>query len=254
MATLVRNETPAQLQSISDLISHMHGEPWFKAYCQIPKQIIKCLQHFRVDFDHEKVHELMSAYYSFIGAADHVLDYGGIELGKCILAEFDDDAINERPSSNRDCFDSKMSLVKQASAILRRLVPVEQRPILHEELSRLFDLTLRERNARDVYELVAQRKEMGRRTAALGFRLIEPQLRSGPRNLARFFERVGTAGCLVDSWLDWRDDQANGLLSLKMRSLDLAYLTMAMMSHSLPIALAHPRLVPLFVQAIRAQV
>jgi len=128
-------------------------------------------------------------------------------------------------------------------------------PTIHSEVLAKFcdlhDANLAERDALTMKGYVEQRKLVGNLTAEVSYLLIRDLISSQVVNCCRLMKDVGAVGCLVDSVFDARADKRTGALSFRPRWFDFMRLGITTMLAGIKLVATHPRMLPLFADAMR---
>ena len=230
----------ADIQSLYQTISR---DARYGHYVRIPERICRCLDYFNIVFSRKTVGERLHSYYLFIGVVDDVLDAGRLAAGREILQQL----ANRLPSFDETTRQSSASL---ATEVLKCHISADVYPLVLTKLAALYEAVVRERQAETLAAYIEQRKAVGCLTAELSYLLIRPLLDGERAELCRFLQQVGAVGCLVDSMIDLRTDARQGLLSFSPTLRDQFRLTGQTVRAGLRLALKHPRLLDLFLEAI----
>ena len=212
-------------------------------YVRIPERICRCLDYFKVSSSRRAVKERLHSYYLFIGVVDDVIDSSRPEAGGEILKQLG----NRIPSFDEETRRSRAKLVTE---ILKCHISLDIYPTVLAKLEELYRAVIRERKSKTMRAYIEQRKAIGRLTAEVSYLLIRPLLNSGRKDLCVFLQKVGEVGCLIDSVIDLRADDREGLLSFRPTLKDHLKLTGQMLHEGLGILLKHPRLLGLFVESV----
>lgn len=212
-------------------------------YVRIPERICRCLDYFNVGFSRQTVAERLRSFYLFIGVVDDVLDTGRPGAGRDVLRQLAD----RLPACDEATRQSPVSL---ATEVLKSHISADIYPLALAKLAALYEAVVRERQARTLAAYVEQRKAVGRLTAEVSYLLIRPLLDGERAELCRFLQQVGAVGCLVDSLIDLRTDARQGLLSFSPTLRDHVTLAGQTVRAGLRLALRHPRLLGLFLEAV----
>lgn len=233
--------SPAELEQRYQAISQ---DPRYGHYARIPARICRCLDYFNVVADRRAIHDRLSCYYLFIGVADEAIDSIGLEVGCEIL---------ERLAQPTPCCSEETLLYRArlVTAVLKHHLSAEIHPAALVRFDELYQAVVRERNSRIMSAYIEARKTIGRLTAHLSYLLITPLLNGEYPQLCRFIENVGEVGCLMDSVIDLRSDLRRGLLGFRPTAWAYLKLTGQMLHEGLKILLQHPRLLGLFLEAVR---
>lgn len=211
-------------------------------YARIPERICRCLDYFNITHSRNAVKERLHSYYLFIGVVDDAIDSSQLEAGREILKQLE----NRSPLFDEEIRQSTSKLVTE---ILKHHINLEIYPAVLLKLEELYWAVVRERKSETIAAYIEQRRNIGCLTAELSYMLIQPLLSSERKDLCIFLEKVGEVGCLVDSVIDLREDERQGLLSFKPTLKDFLKLTHRMLHEGLRVTLKHPRLLSLFLEA-----
>lgn len=212
-------------------------------YVRIPERICRCLDYFKVSSNRSAVKERLHSYYLFIGVVDDVIDSGPLEGGREILKQLE----------NRTLFfneETKQSPAKLVTEVLKFHISLDIYPVILAKLEELYEAVVRERQSKTMRYYIEQRKIIGCLTAELSYLLIRPLLGSEHKDLCPFLKSTGEVGCLVDSVIDLRTDDRQGLLNFRPTLRDYLKLTGQMLHEGLKLIRRHPRLLGLFSEAI----
>jgi hypothetical protein len=215
----------------------------YQHFVRIGPRIVRCLDHFRIEFDRVRVGELLQAYYLFIGVIDEALDSGSLSLGNRILEQFD------RPASEL-LEHTDLSHVEFMTEVLRNCISDENRSSISAGLAKLYCEVLGEQAAILMDTYIEHRKVIGARTAELSYTLIQNLLTGETDGVCRLMMQVGKVGCLIDSVIDLGFDSRSGLLSFKPSLLDRVRLIACALREGVVTLLCYPTLTNLFVAAV----
>ena len=128
-------------------------------------------------------------------------------------------------------------------------------PFVHQQIldrfCELHEANLAERRAPTMNEYIEQRRLVGNLTAELSYLLICDCVSSEMTDCRGLMKEVGAVGCLVDSIVDARDDKRAGSISFRPTLFDFMVLTLRTLLDGARIGLKHPRMMLLFLEAIR---
>ena len=216
-------------------------------HARIPGRICRCLDYFHVSSDRQAIQERLHAYYLFVGVVDDEIDSVGLEAGREVLEQLRNEELIFREPGAR-------APVAVVTEVLKRHLCLETFPAVLQKLEELYETVVRERNSRTMRAYVEQRVAIGRLTADVSYLLIRPLLPREYPELRRFLQRVGEVGCLIDSVIDLRADDRLGLLAFRPGLRDYLYLVRRMFHDGFKVLRQHPRLLGLFLEAIRDNV
>jgi hypothetical protein len=219
-------------------------DPHYFQFANIPQRIIQCLESFATVREPETVRARLLAYYVFIGVVDDEIESAEFEIGERTLRRI----ANPMPCFDQDTRTSKSQFMTE---VLKQHID----PTIHSQmLTKFRDLhqaNLGERDAQTMKGYVEQRRLVGRLTAELSYLLIQNLLSLEKTDCCELMKEVGAVGCLVDSVFDARADKRTGALSFQPGWFDFLRLGVATMFDGLKLIVTHPRLVPLFANAMR---
>jgi hypothetical protein len=209
----------------------------------IPRRIIRCLDHFGIDYDSREVRERLDAYYLFIGVVDDAIDHTGLEIGGQVLS---------RLTARLPVFDkeTQTSHVNLVTDVLRREIGEEATASVLTGFHELYEAVINERKAETIAVYVEQRKLVGQLTAEISYLIIEPFLRNKRTRFQRFLKNVGAVGCLIDSVIDLSSDRSAGLLSFPPTARNVITLVGETIRESLTLTVKHPALLIVFLAAV----
>lgn len=216
-------------------------DPRYAHFINIPERIIRCLDHFAIEYNCNEVRRRLLAYYLFIGVVDDAIDSGKVEVGREILGRF---------HGRLPGFPDRTSRVDLAIEVLKDNICEEIYPAMLSGLDELYQAVLNERNAESIAAFIEQRKIVGRLTAGLSYLLVRPFVEHEQKEFCRFVEEVGAVGCLVDTVIDLRADAKLGLISFKPTMRDFLILLTNTLGEGLRVVMRHPALLRLFLEAI----
>ena len=219
------------------------GDPRYFQFARIPNRIIQCLELCGISCDRERVRECLRAYYLFIGVVDDEIDCARFDVGEKILKRF----AHPIPSFDEETRNSRAQFMTEI--LKQHLNPTNLQ--LQRKFRHLHKANIAERHAPTMRAYIKQRELVGRLTAELSYLLIRDHLSCDRSNVRQLMKEVGAVGCLVDSVVDAASDKRAGLLSFSPTHFDSLFLFTQTLRHGLRITLKHPRLMPLFVEAIR---
>ena len=214
--------------------------PRYQHFVRIPTRIVSCLDYFAVVVDRAAAERALRVYYLFIGVVDHALDSGDATTATIVFDRLKIPVIDH----------SMVSDVAFMTEKLKRQLDHHTHPIIVSKLRELYARVVDERYAGSIESYIESRKEIGRLTAEVSYLFIRSLLGREQTQLRRFMERVGAVGCLVDSVIDLSADGKRGLLSFEPTLRCRMKLVWSALIEGSSIALAHPRLIGLFLQAI----
>jgi hypothetical protein len=220
------------------------GDPRYFLFARIPDRIIRCLKLCGVLCEPEAVRTRLQAYYLFIGVADDELELAQVEFGEKIL---------DRLADLVPCFDTdtKGSRAQFMTEILKRHIT----PAIHFQVlvkfRRLHRVSVKERHVRTMRAHIQQRKLVGRLTAELSFLLIRDHLSGDNSHAGELMKDIGAAGCLVDSIIDAGADKRAGVMAFRPTFFDTVLLITHTLLLGMKVTFKHPRLLSLFVEAMR---
>ena len=229
---------------IARLYQVIAQEARYGHYVRIPARICRCLDYFHVAASREAVLTRLHAYYLFIGVVDDLIDSSRLEAGRDILKQLE----NPTPSFDEA---TKQSRAKLATEIFKCQLSRDLYPLVLTKLEELYQAVVRERQAQTMRAYIEQRQTIGCLTAELSYLLIRPLLKTEHDALCRFLTEIGAVGCLIDSVIDLRADARLGLLSFRPTLKDHLKLAGRMLRAGLQVILRHPRLLGLFLEAVR---
>lgn len=229
--------------SIGLLYEGIVCDPRYFQFARIPDRIIQCLELCGISCDHERARERLRVYYFFIGVVDDEIDCARLDVGEKILKRL----ANPIPSFDEETRNSRAQFMTE---ILKQHLNPTNSQVLRK-FRRLHKANVTERNAPTMRAYVKQRKLVGRLTAELSYLLIRDHLLGDSSDVRRLMKEVGAVGCLVDSIVDAASDKRAGLMSFRPTYFDSVFLFTQTFLLGMRITLKHPRLVPLFVEAIR---
>jgi hypothetical protein len=215
-------------------------EPRYQHFVRIPKRIVSCLDYFEVVADRSAAERALRRYYLFIGVVDQAIDSGDHRIATMVFDRLKSPVIDH----------SVVSDVAFMTETLKRQLDHHTRPMIECKLRDLYATVVDERYASSIESYIESRKQIGRLTAEISYLLIRPLLSSEETRLCRFMERVGAVGCLIDSVIDLRADEKRGLLNFEPTLRCRMKLIWSALAAGSSIALAHPRLIGLFFEAI----
>jgi hypothetical protein len=233
-------QTPDDVQSFYHAIAE---ESRYGHYVRIPGRICRCLDYFKITHRRTAVMERLHSYYLFIGVVDDLIDSNGPQCGNQIL-----EWLNNRTPSFDEA--TKQSRARLVTELLKSHISVETYPTMLAKLEELHGAVVRERKSMTMRTYIEHRKTVGRLTAEGCYLLIRPLLVNEQKALCGFLQKVGEIGCLIDSAIDLRADARLGLVSFKPKLKDYLELMNQLLQDGLKIALKHPRLSGLFLEAI----
>jgi hypothetical protein len=185
----------------------------------------------------------LRAYYFFIGVVDDEIDCACLDVGERILKRL----ANPIPSFDDETRNSQAQFMTEI--LKQHLNPTNLQ--LQRKFRRLHKANVAERHAPTMRAYVRQRKLVGRLTAELSYLLIRDYLSCDSSDVRQLMKEVGAVGCLVDSVVDAASDKRAGLLSFRPTYFDSVFLYTQTFLRGMRITLKHPRLIPLFLEAIR---
>lgn len=215
-------------------------EPRYQHFVRIPNRIVSCLDYFEVVVDRAAAERALCAYYLFIGVVDQALDSGDDRIATMVFDRLKSLVIDH----------SVVSDAAFMTETLKRELDHNTRPMIVRKLRDLYARVVDERSASSIETYIESRKQIGQLTAEVSYLLIRPLLSNEETQLCRFMERVGGVGCLIDSVIDLRADERRGLLNFEPTLRCRMKLIWSALVAGSSIALAHPRLIGLFLQAI----
>jgi hypothetical protein len=213
-------------------------------FARIPDRIIRCLEQCGLQCDRKAARECLRAYYVFIGVADDALEGSQVEFGEKILARLADPV---------PCFDpdTKSSGAQFMTEILKRHINPASHSHVLRKFRRLHRVSAEERHVLTMRAHIQQRKLVGRLTAELSFLLIGDHLSGDSSQAGKLMKDIGAVGCLVDSIIDAGADKRAGLMSFRPTFFDTVFLITHTLMLGMKVTLKHPRLLSLFVEAMR---
>lgn len=213
-------------------------------FANIPPRILRCLEQNAKVLQPETIQARLLAYYLFIGVVDDEIESGQIEIGPTIL---------QRLANPLPCFDDVVwiSTSQFMTEVLKRHID----PFVHQQVldkfGELHKANLAERRARTMRAYIEQRKLVGSLTAELSYLLICDCVSSETIDCCGLMKEVGAVGCLVDSIVDARDDKRAGSISFSPTLFDFLLLVVTTLIDGARIGLRHPRMIRLFLEAIK---
>jgi len=219
-------------------------DPHYFQFANIPQRIIRCLESFATVLEPETARARLLAYYVFIGVVDDEIESEESATGETTL---------RRLANPLPCFDQDTRVSK--SQFMTEVLKQHIGPTIHSEVLAKFrdlhDANLAERDALTMKAYVAHRKLVGNLTAELSYLLIRDLISSQVVDCCRLMKDVGAVGCLVDSIFDARADKRTGALSFRPRWFDFMRLGITTMLAGIKLVATHPRMLPLFADAMR---
>ena len=219
------------------------NDPKYQHFIRIPRRIVRCLDYFGVAFDREVVERRLRAYYLFIGVIDQAMDCGQVQVGRIVLRQ-----LNLR--EYRVGQSASTSDITLATEHLKSEIPVARLSDILNMLWELNGTVEQERVATSMTDYIEVRKRVGRLTARISYELINPLLSGETSGLCYFMERVGEIGCLVDSVIDLRADERDGLLNFRGTPLNFVRLLTGTIKSGGKLSFEYPRLFLLVLEAI----
>jgi hypothetical protein len=210
---------------------------------RIPQRICFCLDWFGIQYDHKKVHDILSVYYLFIGVVDRALDTISIDIGARVLQQLRIPYVFP--------IDSLDTPAISITEYLKTRVAKEIFPEFLLKMELLYDAVCREQDCRCVLDYIRERELIGRLTAEISYILVASDFNREFPEVRKFMIQVGEVGCLIDSLIDLRSDRQNGLIQFRpdiRAHLELLIPTIVKGSQLL---FQYPRLIPLFAAGIR---
>ena len=232
---------PAEIARLYQVIAQ---EARYGHYVRIPARICRCLDYFHVAANRAAVLARLHSYYLFIGVVDDLIDSSQLEAGRDILKHL----ANPTPSFDEA---TKKSRAKLVTEIFKCHISRDLYPLILTKLEELYQAVVRERQAPTMQAYIEQRQTIGHLTAELSYLLIRPLLKTEHAALCRFLTEIGAVGCLIDSAIDLRADARLGLLSFRPTLKNHLKLTARLLRAGLQVILRHPRLLGLFLEALR---
>jgi hypothetical protein len=224
-----------------DAYESIARDPRYAHFINIPERIIRCLDHFAIEYNCVEVRRRLLAYYLFIGVVDDAIDSGNVDAGREILRRF---------HGRLPVYSDRALRAGLLTQVLKDCICEEIYPAMLSGLDDLYQAVVNERKAETISAFIEQRKVVGRLTARLSYLLVNPFLESEERDFCRFMEEVGAVGCLVDSLIDLRADAKLGLIFFRPTIGDFLILLTNTLVEGLRVAMRHPALVRLFLEAI----
>jgi hypothetical protein len=219
-------------------------DPRYFQFAHIPRRIVRCLERYATVRHSQTVEARLLAYYLFIGVVDDGFESSEFEIGEKVLKRFS----NPVPCFDEDTWNSKSQFMAE---VLKQHID----PLIHDEVLRKFR-DLYRANVAERYVTTRQaysrhRKLIGSLTAELSYLLIRDCLTSEAIDCCGLMKAVGAVGCLVDSVIDAPADKRAGTLSFRPGWSDLLMLWLTTLLEGMKLVVTHPRMLPLFVDAIR---
>jgi hypothetical protein len=231
-------------QEINRHYNAIARDPHYFQFANIPQRIIKCLGSLATVLEPETVRARLLAYYVFIGVVDDEIESAELEIGEATLRRL----ANPLPCFDRDTRASN-------SQFMTEVLKPHIDPTIHSQVLRKFtqlhQANLAERQASTMKGYVEQRKLVGRLTAELSYLLVQNFVSLEKTDCRKMMMEVGAVGCLVDSVFDARADKRAGALSFRPSWLDFLRLGVATMFEGIKLVVTHPRMLPLFADAMR---
>ena len=222
------------------------GAPRYRHFARIPGRSVRCLNYFKVGGDHAAAARILGAYYLFIAVVDDAIDSGELQTAAKVFEHL----VGQDQQVSSNLTSSNLSGVELMTENLRRQLDYQVDPSIRNEFVLLYQTVSQERLARSIEAYLEVRRAVGRLTADLSYLLIKSSLDNDTRKLRAFMRRVGAVGCLVDSVIDLRSDERQGLLNFRPTLRDRVKLTLITLGEGLLIGLEHPRLAGLFAISI----
>jgi hypothetical protein len=219
-------------------------DPRYFQFAHIPDRIIRCLGQCGIAFDRGTIRERLLAYYLFIGVVDDGIDSAEFDISKEILRRL----ARPLPAFDEDTGNSRAEFMTE---ILKQHIDAAIYSQVLRKFQELHNANVKERNALSMRAYVEQRKLVGSLTAEISCLLIGDCLFGDSTNCFQLMKDIGAVGCLVDSVFDARGDKRAGLFLFRPTLVDSLYLSSHTLLFGMKIVLKHPRLVPLFVEAVR---
>ena len=229
---------------VEELYEAIVCDPRYFQFARIPDRIIRCLELCGISCERAAVTETLQSYYLFIGVVDDELEFAEAELGEKILNRFEvmvpffDD-------------ETRRSRAHFMTEIVKRHITSSSRAQVLRKLRRLHRVSIKERQVRTMKDYVKQRKLVGSLTAELSYLLIATHLCGESASAGKLMKDIGAVGCLVDSIVDAGADKRSGLLSFRPTFFGAVSLYTHTLLLGMALPLRHPRLLSLFVEAIR---
>ena len=217
------------------------GAARYRHFARIPGRIVRCLNYFKVGGDHAAAARILGAYYLFIAVVDDAIDSGELQTAAKVF---------EHLAMCKQADPSDLSEVAVMTENLKRQLDYKVDSTIRNELAFLYETVRQERLAGSIEAYLEVRKAVGRLTADLSYVLIKSSLDHDYQTLRTFMRRVGAVGCLVDSVIDLRSDERQGLLNFRPTVRDRVKLTLITLGEGLSIGLDHPGLAGLFAMSI----
>lgn len=219
-------------------------DPHYFQFANIPRRIIECLESLATVIEREAVHARLLAYYVFIGVVDDEIESAQFEIGEITLRRL----ANPLPCFDRETRASKSQFMTEV--LKQHIDPGIHSQVLHK-FTELLQANLAERRASTMKGYIEQRKLVGRLTAELSYLLVQNFLSPEQTDCRELMMEVGAVGCLVDSVFDARADKRDGALSFRPSWLDFLRLGVATIFKGIMLVVTHPRMLPLFADAMR---
>jgi hypothetical protein len=213
-------------------------------FVNIPQRIIQCLDSFATVLEPETARARLLAYYLFIAVVDDEIESADFEMGEKIL---------RRLADPRPCFDldARTSTSQFMTEVLKQHISPTIHSLVLRKFTELHQANLAEREASTMKGYVEQRKSVGRLTAELSYILIQDLISLEKTDCRELMKEVGAVGCLVDSVFDARADKRAGALSFRPSWWDFLRLGATTMFDGMNLVVTHPRMLPLFADAMR---
>jgi len=237
----VRSATLIPVQKLYEAIA---CDPRYFQFAHIPDRIIRCLELCGVHCERAAVKEILLTYYLFIGVVDDELELAPAEFGEKILQRLE----TVIPSFDEE---TKSSRAQFMTEILKRHITSASHSRVLRKFRRLNRVSIKERQVRTMKEYVKQRRLVGRLTAELSYLLIIDHLCGASAKAGELMKDIGAVGCLIDSVVDAGADQRAGLLSFRPTFFGALFLFTQTLLLGAKLPLRHPRLLSLFVEAMR---
>lgn len=215
----------------------------YQHFVRIAPRIVRCLDHFAIEFDRPLVHDRLLAYYLFIGVVDEALDFGNLNIGRRILEHFDS-------AGPRFAEPLELSTVELVTEVLKSYVRNENRPLIYSRLAELYRNVVGEQSAGSIDSYIEHRKMIGRLTAELSYILVQDLLRGNTDAVFSLMMQVGKVGCLIDSVIDLNVDRQLGLLRFSPSTRDRIKLIACALCEGGLTLFRYPSLATLFLEAI----
>ena len=231
-------------QEINQHYDAITRDPHYFQFANIPQRIIQCLESFATVLEPETMRARLLAYYIFIGVVDDEIESAEFEIGESTLRRL----ANPLPCFDRDTRASNSQFMTE---ILKQHINPNIHSQVLRKFSELHQANLAERQASTMKGYVAQRKLVGRLTAELSYMLIQDLVCFEETRCCEIMTEVGAVGCLVDSVFDARADKRAGALSFRPGWLDFLRLGATTILGGIKLVVTHPRMLPLFADAMR---